>query len=446
MENILVIDDEIWVRELMFEILKDSYAVSLAEDGTEGVKLLQTGDFSVALIDVRMPGLSGLEILKIIHDEKIVVNAIIVTALTTVQNAVDAMKLGAFDYITKPFDNEKLKVVVKNAMRNVILKREVDFLRSVVKKTYSFGDILGNSKPIQSVISMVKRVLDNNASVMIIGESGTGKEVVARTIHENSNRSSGPFIPLDCASIPATLIENELFGHEKGAYTGATDVGIGRFELADGGTLFLDEIGNLALDIQAKLLRVLQEKSFSRIGGTDKLISDVRIITATNSDLNEMIADGLFREDLFYRINVIPIQLPPLRERGDDVLLLCDYFLKKVNAQYGKSVLFSKEVMEFFLHYHWPGNIRELENLVNRLVIIKNSGEVSFDELPAEIKTYRNNDFMMDKSLSLNELENMYIQMVFKNRDENITKAAESLGITRKTLQARLKKITDEKK
>ncbi len=439
MDKILVVDDEIWVRELIFEILKDNYDILLAEDGIKGLKLLQQNEFFVALIDVTMPGLSGLEILKIIQDEKISVNVIIITALTTVQNAVDAMKLGAFDFITKPFDNEKLRVVVKNAVGNIRLKSEVDFLRSVVEQKYSFGNILGKSKAIQSVVSMIKRVLDNDVSVMITGESGTGKEVVARTIHENSNRSSGPFIPLDCTSIPVTLIENELFGHEKGAYTGASNVGVGRFELADGGTLFLDEIGNLSLDIQAKLLRVLQEKSFSRIGGVEKLVSDVRIITATNSNLNEMIEEGTFREDLFYRINVIPIKLPPLRDRGDDVLLLSDYFLKKVNAQYGKRVSISKEILEFFLRYRWPGNIRELENLINRLVIIKNRGLVAFEELPAEMINFAGNDYMLDKKLTLKELEDLYIQVVFDSLGKNVTKAANSLGITRKTLQARLK-------
>lgn len=445
--KILVVDDELWVRELLYEIIKDYYPVQTAENGEDALKKLQNDSFSVVLLDLRMPKLSGMELLAKMKEDEIPAVKIVITANKDAESAVEAMKLGAYDYIIKPFDNEKLLILLKNALEKYTLQSEVENLRAAVKMQYSFEHVVGNSDAMQKVFSVMNRVLDNDTTVLITGESGTGKEVIARTIHYNSHRKNEPFIALDCATIPDTLIENELFGHEKGAYTGAMNMSQGKFEMAQGGTLFLDEIGNLRMDVQAKLLRVLQEREFTRIGGNVKVQVDVRILCATNSDLKKQIRDGLFREDLFYRINVVPIHIPALRERIGDIPLLLDFFLKKFNLQLKRNVRLSPEVVDLLSGYQWPGNVRELENMVNRLAVMSERDEVIVRDLPDNLIKSRRGVFRNGNlNQSLEVIEQEYIMRVLDQESHNISKAAKVLGVSRKTLHNKLNKYGQAEK
>ena len=329
MIRILVADDEPWVRELLREILSEEYQVDCAEDGQDAWVHIEANEYAVILLDLRMPRMTGIEVLQRLREAHSSSICIVITANNDIESAVQSMRLGAYDYIVKPFDNERLLLTVRNAVDKKRLENEVRHLREEVGHAGLDGIIAG-SLAMKRVFALVNRVLDNDVTLLITGESGTGKEVFARAVHNNSTRKNGPFIALDCAAIPDTLIENEFFGHEKGAFTGATASVPGKFELADGGTLFLDEIGNLRLDVQAKLLRVLQEREFSRIGGTRRIQVDVRIICATNADLELAMKENKFREDLYYRLNVVPIRLPALREREGDIPELVRYFLGRL--------------------------------------------------------------------------------------------------------------------
>ena len=443
--KLLVADDEIWVRELLFEILKDDYEVTQAADGQQAWELLQEDQFSIALLDLRMPGMDGLEVLENMDSRGVMTVPVVITANKDVDSAVRAMKLGAYDYVIKPFDNEKLLILVKNALEKYRLQSEVRNLREVVRTTYKFENVIAESPAMQRIMGLVSRVLDNDSTLLITGESGTGKEVMARIVHYNSIRKDKPFIALDCAAIPDTLIENELFGHEKGAFTGAMTRGIGKFELANNGTIFLDEIGNLRLDVQAKLLRVLQEREFTRIGGSEKIRIDVRIICATNSNLVEEIREGRFREDLYYRINVVPIVLPPLRDRGADVEMLIRFFLNRFNVQLGKKIGVSKEAMRILTRYSWPGNVRELENMMHRLVIVRAEGELQPDDLPDQLHAEPETaPAVFNGSPTLQELEFRYIMSMIEQEKGNISRAARVLGVTRKTLHNKLNRFQEE--
>lgn len=440
-QKILVVDDEIWVRELLYEIIKDYYPVETAENGEQAVQKLTADDYSVVLLDLRMPKLSGMELLARMRKEKISAIPIVITANKDVESAVEAMKLGAYDYVIKPFDNEKVLILIKNALEKYNLQNEVETLRAEVKRQYAFSSVVGQSESMQKVFNLISRVLDNDTTVLITGESGTGKEVIARTIHYNSSRKNAPFVALDCATIPDTLIENELFGHEKGAYTGAMNMSRGKFEIAQGGTLFLDEIGNLRMDVQAKLLRVLQEREFTRIGGNEKVKVDVRILCATNSDLEKQIQQGMFREDLYYRINVVPLRMPPLRERIDDIPLLLDFFLRKFNSELKRSVRLSAEVVDLLSGYSWPGNVRELENMVNRLAVMAEDDLVTATDLPSEMKNSHAGIFRtIPLSKTLEEIEQEYILKILEQEHHNISQASRVLGVSRKTLHNKLNK------
>jgi DNA-binding NtrC family response regulator len=443
-ETILVADDELGIREFLYELFKDEYNVLLAENGNIAIRLVETEMPDVVLIDMRMPGLSGIEVLKILKEENYKIIPIVITADRDIDHAVEAMKLGAYDYVVKPVDYKKLRITVRNAIDKKNLEEKVDILEKEIKGSFSFPNIIGGkSKGMKTVFSRVENVLNNDATVLIYGESGTGKELIARAIHYNGNRANEPFVAVDCASIPQSLIETELFGYEKGAFTGANKTTKGKFELADEGTLFLDEISNVAMGVQAKLLRVIQEKEFLRIGGNKKISVNVRIISATNQDLKKLIDKGEFREDLYYRLNVIPIDLPPLREREEEVPELIEHFLDKFNRQYNKNIRLTAETSKYLIDYKWPGNVREMENLFNRLVLIADSDTINASDLPGEIyKLHKasGGENIFASEPSLETIERMYIENMLKKYSSNISLISQKLGITRKTLYSKMEK------
>ncbi len=443
--KILVADDEYGIREFMFELFKEEYQVLLAENGVEAIEILEKEKPDVSLIDMRMPKKSGLDVLHYMSKHNLDSIPIVITADREVSNAVEAMKLGAYDYITKPLDYQKLSIIVRNAVEKKSLEEKLDILEKEVKPNIAYSNIIGQSKVMRAVYQQIENVTNNDATVLVYGESGTGKELIARAIHYSGNRSTKPFIPVDCASFPSSLIEAELFGYEKGAFTGATKATPGKFEMANQGTLFLDEISNITMEAQAKLLRVIQEKEFTRLGSSKNISVDVRIVSASNKDLKDMIQKGEFREDLYYRLNVIPITLPPLRDRKDDLPMLISHFLKKYNRQYEKNTNLHSRTFQTLLNYSWPGNIRELENLMNRLVLSTNQDVILQDDLPEEIvqipQLKNTHNELLDQDMELDSLENIYIKNILERHDYNISEASNILGITRKTLYAKMEKF-----
>jgi len=442
--SILIADDEIGIRELLKELFKEKYNIFIADNGEKAIKIIDHEKPDVVLLDIRMPKKNGIEILEYISKKKLNIKSIMITADKDINTAIKAMKLGAFDYVVKPFENEKIYNLVKNAIEKTFLEKEVEHLRTELKKQYSFESIIGQSREMQEIYKQINNVIDNDVVVLITGESGTGKELIARAIHYNGKRKDYPFVPVDCATIPETLIESELFGHEKGAYTGAMNKKIGKFELANHGSIFLDEIGNLRMEVQAKLLRVLQEKEFSRVGGNDKINIDVRVISATNADLEQLIKEKKFREDLFYRLNVVPIHIPPLRNRKDDIALLIQHFLNFYNEKYKKNIEISKPVLTYFNSYKWPGNVRELENTVQRLVLTASSDVISINDIPKNIMQDNGKETKKIKSgMSLGDAESFLIKDTLIANNLNISKTAKILGITRKTLHNKIEKNKD---
>lgn len=440
MNKILIADDEPWVAELLYELLKEEYEVVTADNGLTAWAYIKREKFDIVLLDIRMPRMSGLSILKKIKESGMNIISIIITAAGDVNTAVEVMKAGAYDFIAKPFDNEKIKITVKHAIENLQLEKEIKNLRGAVDDSFGFERIIGTSAGIQNVLELCRKVADKNVTLMITGESGTGKELVARAVHYNSPRRNCPFIAIDCAAIPETLIENEFFGHEKGAFTGAYSRINGKFELADQGSIFLDEIGNLSLDVQAKLLRVLQEKEITRIGGSQKIKVDVRIICATNSDLQRAIIEGSFRDDLYYRINVIPIRLPALRERNNDIQLLANHFLNRYNKELNKKIKIDGSAMKILNSFSWPGNVRELDNYIHRLVVENEDGLVVEKNLPYFFKRKgKSETYNFPDNFTLRKIEEIYIGKILKQQKNNISKAARVLGISRKTLHNKLK-------
>ncbi|SHK65908.1 DNA-binding transcriptional response regulator, NtrC family, contains REC, AAA-type ATPase, and a Fis-type DNA-binding domains [Desulforamulus aeronauticus DSM 10349] len=446
MNKILVIDDEehmCWALEK--GLRQEGYQVITATRGKQGLELLRNETPSLVILDLKMPEMDGLEVLIKAKDLLPNLPVIMITAHGTIDTAIEAMKLGATDYITKPFDLDELKLVVKQAIMVSHLQEEVSFLRSELNKRY--GRIVGNSQAIQDVCTLIERVADSNATVLITGESGTGKEVSALSIHQLSSRREKPFVPINCAALPESLLESELFGHEKGAFTGAVARKLGRFELANHGTLFLDEVTEMPLSMQVKLLRVLQERQFERVGGTESIKVDVRVIAATNRDPLESIRNGTFREDLYYRLNVLPIHLPPLRERKEDISLLVMHFLEKFNPSHNQFI--SPDAMGLLLSYEWPGNIRELQNVVERAVILSQGHEIKSHHLPKEIqrtptsKTEEQQELIInfpDQGISFEDVEKELILKAMEKSNGNQTKAAQLLGITRSALLYRAQK------
>ncbi|MCU0641157.1 MAG: sigma-54 dependent transcriptional regulator [Candidatus Margulisbacteria bacterium] len=385
--KILVVDDEKSMRDSLHLLLKDRYHVLLAGSGREAIEQIRKQPIDLVLLDIRLPEIDGIEVLKLIKGIDDAVEVIMVTAVITVGKAVEAIRAGAYDYITKPFDIAALTEQVEKIMEKRLLARENQSLRQLLESDYQYEKIVGKSPAIREVFRVVEEVAKSNATVLITGESGTGKELVARAIHNRSPRQNKLFVAVNCAAIPENLLESELFGHEKGSFTGAIERQIGKFEIASGGTLFLDEIGTLPLPMQAKLLRALQEKEIERLGGGRPVPVDVRIVAATNGDLKAETKNRRFREDLFYRLNVIPLHLPPLRERAEDVPLLAEHFLHKYNHEFGKKIKgFKPEVLPLLAAYDWPGNVRELENLIERLVVLTQSAQIDAAKLPPEVR------------------------------------------------------------
>lgn len=443
-EKLLIVDDEKNMRTVLRRALSaEGYEVFEAATGKEALDVLTDVMPDLIVMDQKMPEMDGLTALKRVKRLLPSLPVVILTAHGNVQSAVEAVRAGATEYLTKPFDLDELKLVVSKALGVRDLFREVDTLRAELKREYDLATIVGQSDQMRDIYDVVKKVAATNATVMVYGESGTGKELVARAVHEYSKRSKKPFVQVSCAALPETLLESELFGYEKGAFTGASTAKKGRFELADGGTLFLDEIGDISPGIQVKLLRVLQEKTFEHLGGTKTIKVDVRIVGATNRDLQEAIADGAFREDLYYRLNVVPITVPPLRDRKEDIPLLVAHFLEKL----GSKRKMSKEAMAQLVAYEWPGNIRELENTIERAVIL-GSGEMLLPEhLPAELRAKPASGGpsvpieLPPEGIVLEKLEKDLLEQALRRAGANQTKAAKLLGISRHELLYRMEKF-----
>ena len=446
--NILVVDDEVNVIESFRQLLEDDYRVSTATSGEEALEKVEKENLDLILLDIKMPGMDGIEVLRRIGELKENVDVIMVTAVNTMKTAIEAMKLGAYDYITKPFDVDEVIVSINKALEKRRLTRELSYLRSEVAKPVKFDNIIGASEKIRQVYEIVSEMTKNDATVLISGESGTGKELIARAIHFNGLRKDKPFIPVDCASIPENLLESELFGHEKGAFTDATSQKLGRFELANHGTLFLDEIGNLRMDMQGKILRALQEREIHRVGGVRTIKIDVRIISATNIDLKKAIKEGKFREDLYYRLNVVPIELPPLRERKEDIPVLVRHFLGIFTREFGKEIKdISSVAMEAFVNYGWPGNVRELRNVIERLVALTREEVISHERLPLDILLLAETggadigkEGMLLKE-AREQFEKHFILGVLGKVNWNQTEAAKVLGIHRNTLMMKIQNL-----
>ena len=447
-KRVLLIDDEARVRTSLKMVLEPSYDISQAADAEEGLDLFRKEGPDLVLLDVILPGTDGLAILQALRSESKMTPVIMLTGTKSVKTAVDAMKLGAADYLSKPFDVEELRIVVDRALNSQALEREVKQLRAQVVQRYAFHNLIGKSAGMQEIYGKIEQVADSRTTVLITGESGTGKELVAKALHYNSSRRDRPFIALNCAAIPETLIESELFGHEKGSFTDATARRMGQFEQAHTGTLFLDEIGDLSAVTQAKLLRVLQEREFTRIGGVQSIKVDVRIVAATNKNLDELVRKGQFREDLYYRINVIALYLPPLRDRGEDVPLLAKHFLaKRVEEEKRPPIEFGKDALELLGRYPWPGNVREMENIIEQAFIwSQNATEITQEHLPTILKNDTRSSSLRDDTLAgrmslekaVMEFEREIILDALKRTNYVQTHAANLLGISRRMLKYRM--------
>jgi DNA-binding NtrC family response regulator len=448
MEKILVIDDdESLLRVLEHMLTEDGYEVTTAVDGQQGLDLFKRDTYGIVLTDLMMPKLDGMTVLKEVKRLNKETLVIFITAHGTVENAVEACHLGATDYITKPFSHEQLTFVVEKAIQLKELRSENVHLRQELTEKYNFENIVGRSSRMEDIFQLAGRVAQSDATVLILGESGTGKELLAKAIHYNSPRRDHRFMPINCASIPDNLLESELFGHVKGAFTGALKDKKGKFELTDGGTIFLDEVADLKRDLQAKLLRFLQEREFEPVGSSEPVRVDVRIIAATNKNLETLIKDENFREDLYYRLSVVPIVLPSLRERKEDIPLLVDHFLKK----YGKETVFRihEEALTILIQYDWPGNVRELENIIERATVLATSGTISADLLPSSLRAGRTVGIgtgTASEDLALAELEKQAILNALNKTGGNKTKAAELLQIPRHVFLYKMKKLNIEKR
>ena len=445
--SILVVDDDIEMRELLRDVLTDrGHRVGLAQDGKGALKQLSEGDYAAVLTDLRMAGMQGNELLAEIKRTYPDINVVLMTAFGSVESAIEAMKLGAYDYLIKPVKTDEVVLTMEKALREAALRREVSQLRRAVHKEYSFHQILGKSKPMQEIFELIRRVADSTTNVLITGESGTGKELAAKAIHYNSLRREGPFVPVNCAAIPEPLLESELFGHVRGAFTDAKIDKRGLFEEASGGTLFLDEISELPLLLQAKILRAIQEREIRRVGATRSVSVDVRIIAATNLALAEEVKAKKFREDLYYRLNVIEIRMPPLRERREDIPLLVEAFVKKCADASKKPVRgVSESALALMMDYPWPGNVRELENVVERALTLARGEKILPDDLPQTIRGARGDRRILDeaaeRTLPLHDVEKEYILRILEKTGGNKYQAAQVLGIDRKTLYRKLAEI-----
>jgi len=458
--SILIVDDEPNYLIILSELLQDEgFDVFTASSGKEGLDICKNSDIDLILTDMQMEGMDGMELLSNVKEFNPGLPVIVITAYADVEKAVKAMQAGAFGYLSKPFANDELLVNINKAVSHYALIKENQRLRSQLKSADSFSGIVGKNKRMKKIYQLIQKVSPTPASVLISGESGTGKELVARAIHNNSPRENKPFIAVNCAALAANLLESELFGHEKGAFTGAATMRKGRFEVADGGTIFLDEISEIPLELQSKLLRVLQEKTFERVGGTKTIKVDVRVVSATNKDLKEEVSAGKFREDLFYRLNVIHLHLPPLRERLDDLPLLVDAFIEKYRKVLNlESLSVSSEATKLLLKLPWEGNVRELENTIERAAILCSDGVIDVEDVqPEEMYSSENGwqpgsdlSQMIPESVTLNEvlyaIEEKMLTKALEDTNYVQTRAAEQLGITKSLLQYKMKKYNLKKK
>jgi two-component system response regulator PilR (NtrC family) len=413
-ERILVIDDEEVVREVFQRLLKSQgYQSELCTSGEEGLKLIREKEYDAVILDVMMNGIGGLATLQEVRKMDPDLPILMLTAYASLENAIECMKQGAFDYITKPFKNDEVMLAIQKAIEQRSLLRENKNLKSQLKEIYGFENIVGHSEQMRQVFDLVSQVAPSRSTILITGESGTGKELIAKAIHFHSPRSGKPFVVVNSGSLPPDLLESNLFGHMKGSFTGAIASKKGLFEVADGGSIFLDEIGNINLDTQSKLLRVIQEKEFMRVGGVDTVHVDVRIIAATNSDLFSLVKEGRFREDLYYRLNVISIQLPPLRDRMDDIPLLADHFIQKYCRENDKSPLhLTPQALNALMDYHWPGNVRELENVIERAVVLCRSEAITVDLLPENIWNKSKPYMISDTNLPFKDKVDQYRKLL----------------------------------
>jgi DNA-binding NtrC family response regulator len=435
-ESILLVEDEKILRVTLEDALKaEGYAVLSVVDGNDALATLEEGAFSLVITDIRLPNAGGLEILKKCIAESPTTPVIMMTAYGNIKDAVEAMQIGAFNYISKPFDLDEMLLTVKRAMDLHTITQENIRMKRELSNYYGTPQIIGESKPMQVVFSLLDKISRTESTVLILGESGTGKELVASTIHFQSSRRNKPIVRVNCAALPDELIESELFGYEKGAFTGAAAQKPGRFEMAEGGSIFLDEIGDLPVLTQTKILRVLEERTFERLGGTTSVTANVRIITATNKNLEKEVHKGAFREDLYYRLNVIPVELPPLRKRKEDIPLLIDAFTRKVNDQMGTAVSFSPGAIEAMLQYSFPGNVRELLNVIERCIALADSEDIQAVDLPAHITKSRQEKTVLATLQEITaEAEREHIRRILQITKGNRSKASEILGISRKTL------------
>ncbi len=447
--RILVVDDEEVVRDVLSTLLgTEGYIVDLAESGTQALDMARGEDYHVVLLDLMMPDMDGLEVLESFQARESAPATIVLTAYASIEKAVRATKLGAFDFITKPFKNDEILVAVKNAIEQHRLRDENERLKSSLRQRFSYRNIIGKSVPMQQTFALISRIAPRRSTVLIQGESGTGKELVAKAIHAESTRADAPFVAINCGNIPSELLESEIFGHVRGAFTGATSAKKGLFEAADGGTIFLDEVASISLEMQAKLLRVIQEREFRRLGGLENIKVDVRIIAATNSDLQEAVAAGTFRDDLYYRLNVIVIKLPPLLERSEDIPLLADHFMRKYCEENGRSLCtIDPAAMRSLMEYNWPGNVRELENVMERAVVLCPGNLITVDLFPRNVIEIHSAEIhgLQQEHLPLKErvgsFEKSLILAALEKTDWNQKKAADILSVNPTTLSEKLKRL-----
>jgi DNA-binding NtrC family response regulator len=453
---LIVEDNETSCRQLQRLLAGDSgLEVHTASDGHRALQELSEQNYSIVITDLRMPHLDGMELIKEIQARGLEVTVIVTTGHGSIDEAVQAIRMGAYDFLTKPVDVENLRLVIKRALRERALRDEVAYLRARLKQDFSFHTILSKNPQMHAIFQLIGNMADTNATVLVEGETGTGKEVIAKAIHQTSHHRSGPLVAVNCAALPETLLESELFGHEKGAFTSAASQRRGRFEIADRGTLFLDEVGDVPATMQAKLLRVLQERRFERVGGTESIEVDVRIIAATNRSLQKLVKQGTFREDLFYRLNVVKIDLPPLRDRPEDIPLLATHFTEKY-ARPGEGLKqIAPRAMEALLTYHWPGNIRELENVIERACVTSHDNTIQYENLPPEITTppAPRSPFHIDLNTPLPELlremvakvEHQYIRKALQKSRGNVGRCARICGLSRRSISAKIAEYKLEK-
>ncbi len=448
METILIVDDEKNYLVVLEALLgSEGYETVTALNAKSAISTAEEADLDLIITDMKMPGMSGMELLEKIKSMKPELPVIMMTAFGTIEMAVEAMRKGAYDYIQKPFENEQLKLTVKKALNNYRLIKENKLLTEALSERFKFGNIVGKSKQMKKIYDLIEKVSPSKASVLITGPSGTGKELIAKAIHYRSDRKDRPFISINCGALTETLLESELFGHEKGAFTGAIAMKKGRFELADGGTLFLDEVGDMPAPLQVKLLRVLQEMEFERVGGTKTIQVDVRIISASNRNIKEDVAEGTFREDLYYRLNVIHMEVPSLKERVDDIPLLVSHFIAKYSQNDTTAVELAPEVWKTLYSYPWPGNVRELENIIERALVLNSGGAITVADLPEEL-TGAETQFDVDRFIpsnvtmpeALEKIEEKLLRRALAQCNNIQSHAAKTLGITKSLIQHKMKK------